>query len=125
MAWHGLNEAPGAASAHAWVSRCALLRRSSPCHIRCRLSRRYTGRMPMPSLAGHFVVALSSRALFDLTQSQQICAAGGLDTGAFLRALRSGILFDDRRPPAESALKQVATGHVAQGVAGEEKLPAR
>lgn len=78
----------------------------------------------MPSLASHFVVAISSRALFDLTQNHRICTAGGLDTDAFLRALRSGILFHDQRPPAESALEPVAAGQVALGAAGEEWLPA-
>ncbi len=41
--------------------------------------RRYTGRMPKPTLAGKLVVAISSRALFDLTESHRIYTEDGVD----------------------------------------------
>lgn len=42
---------------------------------------------------------------------------GGLEKGAFLRAFRADIYFDDQRGHCESARAHVATGHVIHGVA--------
>jgi 5'-nucleotidase len=46
---------------------------------RGRHSRRYTPAMPRPTLAGKLVVAISSRALFDLSESHRIYTEAGVD----------------------------------------------
>ena len=40
---------------------------------------RYTSAMPRPTLAGKLVVAISSRALFDLSESHRIYTEAGVD----------------------------------------------
>ena len=42
---------------------------------------------------------------------------GGMDKGAFLKAFRADIFFDDTRRHCDSASKHVPTGHVPHGVA--------
>lgn len=45
---------------------------------------------------------------------------GGLDKGAFLRAFRADIFFDDQESHVESAAQHVPAGHVPHGVSNPE-----
>lgn len=58
------------------------------------------------------VIAISSRALFDLDASHRVFVEEGVD--AYFGA---DIFFDDQQGHCESARQHVATGHVPYGVA--------